>query len=190
MGKNTIGRITAAAGLFILSSMTAPSASAADVGVMSCVTDTTYLATAKSTGWLPTDVFDNVKTTPNGWYIGSFHNYNTNFLYDGSTAISPSAVVAAANGNYGGIYSQASNVYINWEWSKTLSYPGVEARLLVLHRADKITFNKYQNNSNCTTTTTTGLVAYIPLTSDSQSTYCSIVDIKPYRTSWSSTCVD
>lgn len=190
MGKNTIGRITAAAGLFILSSMNVPSASAAGVGVMSCIADATYTATGSVAGWLPTNQASPFTTTPRSIAIGGVPTtYVTATRYSGTPSITVSSVVAAANAAFATNYVGTNSTTTSTSFVQSIMTTG-NYRLLVLHKADKVTFTKYQNNADCTTTTYTGLVAYVPTSSTAVSSLCVIADRYPAKTNWSPTCTD
>lgn len=161
-----------------------------NVVISSCIVDTTYKATSKVVGWLPTSVATNFEPTPNSYVIGTMKTYTTNYVYNGITPISVAAVAAMASNTYVADFMPVTTFSQAWEWYQEAPTPGFDARMVVMHRSDKITFTKYQNNSNCTTTTTTGLVIYLPVASNSQNTYCSILDVYPAKNGWSPTCTD
>lgn len=180
--------------LIPLLSLAAPPALADDRGtnvvISSCIAETTYKATAKVVGWLPTSVATGFEPTPNAYVIGTMKTYKTNYVYNGVTPISVAAVAAMASSTYVANFLPVTTFSQAWEWYQEAPTPGLDAQMVIMHRSDKITFTKYQNNANCTTTTTTGLVIYLPVDSNSQATYCSILDVYPAKNGWSSTCTD
>ena len=166
-------------------------ANAADMksGLTACPITATYSVTARTTGWMPTDESTGMIQGPLSVPFAGTRTYVTPTIYNGSVSISMSGVVAAANSSYGsGTYANPSSVTANWDWSGTL--PSAYSQFMVLHRGDKITFTEVQDNANCTSTTSTGLVAYLPLNASAQSNFCRIVDVSPAKTNWSSTCTD
>ena len=177
------------AGLLAISSITPAEAKPIKNAITACPITATYTITARSTGWQPTNQATSFLNGPYSFAFSGTHTYTTANIYTGSTSIVISDVIAAANAAYGaGTYANPSSVTATWDWSGSI--PASYARLLVLHRGDKITFTEVQDNANCTSTTTSGLVAYLPLSASSQSNYCRIVDVSPAKTNWSATCTD
>jgi len=177
------------ASLLALTQISPAEAHNAKTGLTACPITASYTITSRSTGWAPTDEATGFVTGPLSIPFLGTRTYVTSIGYSGSVAISNADLVAAANATYGaGTYANPSSVTANWNWSYNI--PAVYAQLMVLHRSDKVTFTEVQDNANCTSTTTTGLVAYLPLAASSSSNFCRIIDIYPAKTNWSSTCVD
>lgn len=172
-----------------LTSLNTAQAQTLPKNLTACPIDASYTATARSAGWLPTDeasAWVATAGTINRRYSTAVATTST---YSGSVSITMSGVVASANTTFG--ISLSESITSTQSWGYSLNVPsGVQARALLLHQADKITFTKYQNNANCTTTTTTGLIAYIPVSSGISSTYCWILDVYPAKTNWTNTCRD
>lgn len=177
------------ASLLALSQIGPANAVTVKSGLTACPIASSYTITSRSTGWLPTDEATDFATGPTSQLFSGSRTYVTPISYGGSVSISNAGLVAAANSKYGsGTYANPSSVTATWNWSYPL--PSAFARLLILHRSDKVTFTEIQDNANCTSTTTTGLVAYLPLSASSQANFCRVIDVYPAKTNWSSTCVD
>lgn len=186
----TLKIMSALASTLIACSFGSTSASAAqsNVTIQACIADETYDATSRVAGWLPTNL---TSPTVFGLSTGIIGNRTatTNLLYTGSTPITKSALVADASLTYGIGYAVQSNLTKNWNYVGTIP-AGSTGRILALHKADKITFTKYVNKADCTTDSFSGLVAYVPYSTTLASSYCSIVDVIPNKTNWSTGCVD
>lgn len=177
------------ASLLVISQISPANAVATKSGLTACPITSSYTITGRSTGWLPTDEATSFFNGPLSVLFSGSRTYVTPISYGGSVSISNAGLVAAANAAYGAAtYANPSSVTATWDWSYPI--PSAFARVLILHRSDKVTFTEIQDNANCTSTTTTGLVAYLPLSASSQANFCRVVDIYPAKTTWSSTCVD
>jgi hypothetical protein len=186
----TLKIMSALASTLIACSFGSSSASAAqsNVIIQACIADETYDATSRVAGWLPTNLSS---PTVDGLSTGVFgsRTATTNLLYTGSTPITKSALVADASLTYGIGYAVQSNLTKAWSYAGSIP-TGSTGRILVLHKADKITFTKYVNKADCSTDSYPGLVAYVPYSTTLANSYCSIVDVIPNKTNWSTGCVD
>lgn len=157
--------------------------------VRSCIPGTTYVMNSKISGWMPTNVASTWINGPGNASYSSSVTATSSFTYSGSVSISASSVVSSATATFGIAYQTTTSKSDTWSYS--LPVPaGQTGRILLLKNVHKITFTKYVDNLNCTTTTTTGLVAYVPTASTDNSSYCWTVDIMPAKTNWKSTCSD
>lgn len=157
--------------------------------VRSCIAGTTYVMNSRTTGWMPTNVGSTWINGPGLATYSSTVSATSSFTYSGTVSVSANSVVASAEVTFGVDYG--TSVSKSNSWSYSLPVPaGKQGRILLLKNADKIVFTKYVDNLNCTTTTTTGLIAYVPTASTENSSYCWTVDIAPAKTSWKSTCSD
>jgi hypothetical protein len=168
-----------------------PSAATAEprAGVKSCITGTTYNATGRTTGWGPTTLASNWALGPQTISFSQSQSATQTYIYSGSVTISATALGVSAEATYGVSYSPSLSTSTTWTYSAPVP-SGKTGRLLALHRMDRINFTAVVDNANCTTTTTTGLVAYLPTSNTSSGAYCWIMDITPAKTNWSSTCSD
>lgn len=166
------------------SASTAPKA-----GLKACVSATTYDVTGRTAGWGPTSLSSSWAVGPQTISIAQTATADQSYSYSGSVAISVSALGASATASYGQTYTSTIGNSTTWTYSAAVP-SGKTGRLLSLHRMDKISFTKIIEYSNCTTSTTTGLVAYLPWNDKSNTAYCWIMDISPAKTSWRSTCSD
>lgn len=157
--------------------------------VRSCIAGTTYLMTSRTAGWMPTNVASIWINGPGNATYSSTFTATTSFSYSGSVSVSANSVVSSAEATYG--FDYGTSVSRSNSWSYSLPVPvGKQGRVLLLKNADKLTFTKYVDNPNCTTTTSTGLVAYVPTATTDNSSYCWTIDIAPAKTSWKPTCSD
>jgi hypothetical protein len=186
----TLKIMSALASTLIACSFGSSSASAAqsNVTIQSCIADVTYDSTSRVAGWLPTNLASAPVDSKSTAIMGNF-TATTNLLYTGSTPITKSALVADASLTYGIGYAVQSNLTRTWNYAGSIPV-GSTGRILVLHKADKITFTKYVNKADCSTDSYPGLVAYVPYSTTLATSYCSIVDVIPNKTNWSTGCVD
>lgn len=157
--------------------------------VRSCIAGTTYAMTSKTAGWMPTNVGSTWINGPGNATYSSTITATSSFTYSGSVTVSASSVVASAEATFGIDYG--TSISRSSSWSYSLPVPaGQQGRVLLLKNVHKIVFTKYVDNPNCTTTTSIGLVAYVPTASKDNSSYCWTIDIAPAKTSWKQTCSD
>ena len=168
------------------SAATAPSLRAA-LGY--CMPSTTYVITGVTEGWAPTTLGSYWALGPQTVSFSTSQTASQDSIYTGSVSISTSVLGSQVSASYGQSYSVTTSTSTTWSYSAAVP-SGKTGRLLILHRMDKINFNTRVDNPNCTTTTTTGLVAYLPWKDTSNSAYCSIMDISPAKTDWKTTCTD
>lgn len=167
----------------------AAASAAPKTGITACITGTTYVVTGRTAGWGPTTLFSNWALGPQTISIAQSVTATQTYTYSGSVTISASALGASAAATYGQSYSPSLSTSTIWSYSAPVP-SGKTGRLMALHKMDKISFTTIVDNANCTTTTTTGLVAYLPWNDKSNAAYCWIMDISPAKTDWKSTCSD
>lgn len=161
----------------------------ANAALQSCIPATTYLMNSRAAGWMPTDTASAWMIAPATIAYNQTSTVSTTYTYSGSATISISSVVAEASATYGYSYSPSTSYSAGWTYSAP-SPSGTQARMLILRAADKLTFTKVVDNPNCTTTSTTGLIGYVPRGANSNAAYCIIMDVWPAKTTWKSTCSD
>ncbi len=180
----------AASGATILLALTGfGPASPADAAVQSCIATTAYPVSTRAAGWMPTDTGSIWMSAPGTISFSQTKSVSTSTAYSGSVAVTVSDVLVSATATFGISYTTASTITSSWSYSKPAPV-GVLGRMLILRAADRLTFSKVTDNSNCTNTTTTGLLLYVPRGADVNSNTCMIMDLYPAKTNWSSSCVD
>jgi hypothetical protein len=171
--------------------MTLPASAAPHpkAGLTSCVISTSYKVNGQTPGWAPTNLFGNWVGGPLTTTYSQSISATQSYSYTGTVSISAQALGVEASASYATSYIVTSDKSSTWSYSANVP-AGKTGRLLLLHRMDKINFTKYVDNSNCTTTSYPGLVAYLPIADTSASSYCWILDITPAKTDWKTTCTD
>lgn len=164
-------------------------AEAAGISIQSCAISTDYNISARTAGWMPTNTYSTWATAPVTITYSKTTETSTNATYSGSVSVSLSALAVEATATYGYAYSATSSFSEAWSYSAPAP-SGVRGRMLILRAADKLSFSKTVYNANCTTTVTSGLIAYVPRGIDDAINTCIILDVEPAKTTWSSTCRD
>jgi hypothetical protein len=179
---------TAGAAVLIAMSGFGPS-SPAHASVQSCITGTSYTTNTRAAGWMPTDTGSIWMSAPGTISFNQTKTVSTSSTYSGSVAVTVSDVIVSATATFGVSYTVGSTITSSWTYSKPAP-SGILGRMLILRASDKIGFTKVTDNSNCTNTTTSGLLLYAPRGADTNANTCMIMDLWPAKTNWSFTCVD
>lgn len=167
--------------------LAAPSATAADVTPQACGdAGYTYTTYDNVHGYSTTGVSSSQASGPFTISYTETDTASQTFGANASFSVSASAILASATATFGINYSYTTSSTKSWTYS-TFIPAGTTGKVRVLHKADKVGFDRLQIKADCSTSTESG-TATLPRSTTASGSFCLVRDLKPYQTGWRHQC--